>query len=110
MNNNFKPIVITIAFGNKNAARELGKKLVEQKLVACAQLFPIQSIYRWDNAIQADDECLLQAKTTEANIENIEKLVTKEHSYEVPEIIATSIVWGHQPYLQWLADNTRESE
>jgi periplasmic divalent cation tolerance protein len=30
------------------------------------------------------------------------------HPYEVPEIIALPVIAGHQPYTQWVYQETRE--
>ena len=108
MNQDSQFTVISIACGNREAAIHLAKKLVENQLVACAQLFPIHSIYHWDGAVQSDEEVMLQAKTHTTKLEAIEKLVLQEHDYEVPEIIATPILWGHQKYLDWVKENTIE--
>ncbi len=32
--------------------------------------------------------------------------VAELHPYEVPEIIVTRVVGGHEPYLQWVLEQT----
>jgi periplasmic divalent cation tolerance protein len=95
------PLQVNISFPDQTTAETVARQLVEQKLVACAQLFPIQSIYRWEG-IQSDAEILLQAKTVAEQLVAIESLVLAAHPYELPEIIAIPIVWGYEPYLEWL--------
>ena len=102
-----EPVQISISFGDKESAISLGKRLVELRLIACAQIFPISSIYQWNDKIQSEEEYLIQAKTTRGNLSEIETYITKNHSYEVPEIIAVPIVWAHEPYLNWVQQNTR---
>lgn len=97
-------IVVSIACPNKLMAMNIGRTLVTEKLVACAQLFPIHSIFQWDGAIQSEEEVVLQAKTFSGQLPKIEGLVVKMHEYEVPEIIATPIAWAHQPYLDWMEE------
>jgi len=101
------PIQVSISFPEQQLAEKVAKQLVTARLVACAQLFPIQSIYRWEG-IQADAEVLMQAKTVAGQLETIEQMVVASHPYEVPEIIATAIVWGHAPYLDWLQRESQE--
>ncbi|MEM7657070.1 MAG: divalent-cation tolerance protein CutA [Bacteroidota bacterium] len=101
------PIILSIACADQESAKAIGAKLVEAKLVACAQVFPIHSIFRWEGKVQSEAEVMLQAKTLEKHVTAIEKLVVEQHSYEVPEIIATPIVWGHQSYLDWMKAETR---
>ena len=103
-------VVVSISCGNNTQAVSLSKKLVEANLVACAQLFPIQSIYHWDGAVQNDQEVMIQAKTLASKLEALEELVVEEHDYDVPEIIATPIIWGHSAYLDWIEANTKENQ
>lgn len=103
-------ISVTISFPNEAEALKIARLLVEQKLIACAQLLPIQSIYNWKGELQNEKEVLLQAKTTEAKLSKIEEVVVAAHTYDVPEIIATPIIFGHQPYLDWINENTTSTD
>jgi periplasmic divalent cation tolerance protein len=82
--------------------------LVEHRLVACAQLLPIQSIYRWKGKVEQENEVLLQAKTIATKLPEIEAFVLERHTYEVPEIVATEVVWGHTKYLEWVKESVVE--
>lgn len=99
-------LVLSITFPDRERAMQVGQLLVDQRLVACAQLMPIHSVFRWEGKVQSEDEVLLQAKTTEARLSAIEALVKQHHSYDVPEMIATPVVWGHEPYLDWVKKET----
>ena len=102
------PLIVSIACPNEDSANRIAKALVEHKLIACAQLFPIQSIYRWEGTVQLASEVLLQAKTMSDQLPEVEALVTQLHEYEVPELIATSIEWGLAAYLDWMWEVTGE--
>lgn len=108
MNEKVKPVVVSITFGDQASAVKLGKEMVEMKLVACAQLFPILSIYNWKDEVQSDNEFFMQAKTVASKIEQIEQFIVEHHTYDVPEIIVTPIIWGHAPYLEWVVGETGE--
>jgi periplasmic divalent cation tolerance protein len=99
-------VIVSIACPSTAVARQLGRELVAARLVACAQVFPIHSIYRWQGQVEAEDEHLLQAKTTADCLPGLEKLVIEQHPYEVPEILATPVQWGHGPYLDWVREQT----
>ncbi|MEM1324574.1 MAG: divalent-cation tolerance protein CutA [Bacteroidota bacterium] len=99
-----KLVLLTITFPNEAAAKTMAQQLVERRLVACAQLLPIQSIYRWEGAVQQENEVMLQAKTLSSKLTDIEAFVSENHGYDVPEMVATEVVWGHQPYLDWVSD------
>lgn len=96
--------IVYITAGSMEEAKQIAKTLVEMKLAACVNLFPIISIYRWDG-IQEDSEVAMIAKTTYEQIENIIKVVSEMHSYTVPCIISLSIDGGLRDYLDWIDEN-----
>ena len=98
--------IVVITAANDDEARMLGKTLVEEKLVACANIFPVNSIYRWKGDLYEEVEVMLFCKTTEENVEKVIARVKELHSYEVPEIIALPIIAGSQEYLAWVENST----
>lgn len=91
-----------------DGARALGQALVEERLVACAQLLPgVESIYRWEDDVQNAGEVLLILKTTRAGFERLQARLVALHPYDVPELVAVPAVAGLPAYLHWVADSTR---
>ena len=99
--------VITTVVSSQEIAQELSEKLVKERLVACAQFFPIDSIYSWKGKIEEDKEWLIQCKTIAANISAIEKFIGDIHPYDVPELIATPIIWTSKAYGKWIIESTQ---
>ena len=88
-------------------ASRLARTLVDERLAACVNRLPgVESTYRWNGAVQVDEEVLLVIKTSRARYEALEARVVALHPYEVPEVIAIPIE-GHAPYLAWIAKETR---
>lgn len=86
------------------AASALAGALVEARLAACVNLLPgIESVYRWQGAVERSAETLLIAKTTPAAYSALEARVRELHPYELPEIVAVDIAAGLPAYLHWLA-------
>lgn len=86
---------------------DIGRTLVQEKLVACANIISgVRSIYAWDGDISDDNESLMILKTRTSMLEAVRQRVIQIHPYDVPEIIALPIIAGHGPYLQWIADST----
>lgn len=95
-------IFVYITCPNKKEAQKIGRVLIEKKLVACLNIFPISSIYRWQKKIVRDKEVVLIAKTLKKNFKKVEATVKTLHSYQVPCICAWPIIKVNQKYLKWL--------
>jgi periplasmic divalent cation tolerance protein len=95
--------IVYITTGSMEEAKQIARRLVNEKLAACVNMFPITSIYRWDG-IQEDNEVAMIIKTTHEQLQNIEITVKEMHSYTVPCIISFSIDGGSRDYLDWIDD------
>ena len=89
-------------------ANRIALAVVEAGLAACVNLLPrVQSVYRWQGAIESASEVPLLIKTTAGRYAELEAAIRELHPYDVPEIIALPIAQGLPAYLQWLAAETR---
>lgn len=88
-------------------AEGLARELVERSLAACVQIGPgLNSVYRWQGAIERSAERLLLIKSRRGLFAALEAAIKARHPYEVPEIVALDVSAGHAPYLDWLAAST----
>lgn len=100
-------IVIFVTAKDEVQANKIAEKLVAEKLVACANVVSgVQSIFRWDGKIDRAREVLLILKSRRRHFPAIVKAVKALHSYDVPEVIALSIVEGNEDYLKWMSEST----
>jgi len=97
-------VTVSIACGDAEEAKTIAGRLVEQKLAACAQILPTDSVYRWRGKLEREAEYPVLAKTLTAALPALEKLVVAHHGYEVPEILALPVAWAHGPYAEWLRE------
>lgn len=88
-------------------ARRIARELLERRLVACANLFPIRSLYRWEGAIEEASEVAMFLKTTRGRVDEVAKAVAALHPYEVPCAVAFQLGGGHGPYYEWVDSETR---
>ena len=101
-------IVVFTTAGSKEEATKLSRGLVEEKLAYCVNTLPsIESTYYWKGKLCVDEELLLVIKTQESKFTAMESWVRKNHSYEIPELIALPIVKGSADYLKCIDDWTR---
>ncbi len=94
--------IIYITAGDMAEARNIGHKLIDEKLAACANIFPISSIFRWKGKIDEANEFAIIVKTRADKVEEIESRVKELHSYEVPCIISFNLAGGSAEYLKWI--------
>ena len=99
-------VVVYITAPSRDEAARIARALVEERLAACVNLTPIESVYRWQGAVEEAAELLLVVKTRRAALDALAARVRALHSYTVPEIIALPLVAGWPPYLQWIAAET----
>jgi periplasmic divalent cation tolerance protein len=89
-------------------ADRIARTIVEQRLAACVnRLAPVESVYRWQGAVERATEVPLLIKTTRERYAEIEQAIRALHPYEVPEIIAMPVSAGLASYLRWVADETQ---
>ncbi|MCR8573590.1 divalent-cation tolerance protein CutA [Streptomyces sp. Isolate_219] len=88
-------------------AKDLASSAVEAKVAACAQIDgPITSVYRWEGAVQTDQEWRVLYKTTTERYPELEAHLKSVHDYDTPEIIAMPVTHGSDAYLAWVAEET----
>lgn len=96
-------VVLTTA-PSRPVALELGHALLEAKLAACINLFPVHSLYTWQGETQSEEEWQLVIKTDLRRWDELEAAITRLHPYEVPELVALPLASVSGAYGQWLGE------
>ena len=100
----FSEIYVTAA--TLKEANGIARAIVEEKLAACVNIFPITSLYRWKGNIEEEEEYALSIKTKSALVDKVATRVRQMHSYENPCIISFAIESGSPTYLNWIHEET----
>jgi len=88
-------------------AESLARALIKKRLAACVQIVPrIRSVYEWRGTVDVIEELLILIKTTGSNLDAVTDYLEKQHSYEVPEIIALPIEGITDSYAKWIVTST----
>lgn len=99
--------VVLVTAPDEAAAATLARTLVDERLIACANLVPkIRSIFRWKGVIHDADEVLLVMKTRSSAVEALIARVKALHSYTVPEVLELPVRASFGPYLDWVWQET----
>ena len=94
----------------RDEAMKIGRALVEERLVACANILgPMDSIYWWDGAVKSETEVAFIVKTRATLVDQVVARVTEMHSYDCPCIVALPIEGGNPDYLAWIEAQTFQS-
>jgi len=87
---------------SKEHALELARAAVEARAAACVQIIgPITSVYRWDGAVQEDQEFLCLFKGPASRLKPLMDFVRDRHPYDTPEITAVPSTAVDERYLAW---------
>ena len=85
-------------------ADALANALVAQRLVACAQVSSIGSVYRWQGEVVRAPEVRLLLKTTEARYDALEQALLELHPYDTPAIVALPAKRASAAFSAWVAE------
>lgn len=93
-------------FPTKKKAENVVKVLVKEKLIACGNIFKVNSIFRWKKSINKSGEYVAIMKTKTKLVKKVENKIKKLHPYECPCIINFKFS-GNKEYLKWLRESTQ---
>jgi periplasmic divalent cation tolerance protein len=91
---------------DRETARALARELLERRLVACANLVPIESMYHWEGRIEEAGEVAMFLKTRRERVPDVVRAVEALHPYEVPCVVAFELGEGSPAYFRWVEDET----
>ena len=99
--------LVYVTFPSIDDAKRISRALIEQRLAACANIFPAhQSMYWWEGKVEENDEITVIYKTKPVVFDAFKELCEEMHPYDVPCIVALPIHDGHKPFLGWVAEHT----
>lgn len=87
-------------------ARAIGRKLVEERLAACVNIFPIYSSYWWEGELVDDQEAVMIVKTRRGRFDIVSQRIAALHTYSVPAIFSLPVGAVRDSYLRWVLAET----
>lgn len=95
-------LIFYITHPDEATARRVSDHLLERRLVACANIFPIQSAYWWQQSLQHEGEWVSIVKTRLDLETAVEAAVQAMHPYQTPCILRFE-ARANAAYEEWIA-------
>jgi periplasmic divalent cation tolerance protein len=92
--------------GQADDAHRMATAAVERGLAACVHIDAVQSVYRWQGAVQHDTEQRLMFKTTAAAAPALRALILEMHPYDLPALYALEVTDASPAYAEWVSQQT----
>ena len=80
--------ILYTTFSSQEEAESLAQKVLSEKLAACVNIFPAgRSLYLWKGRLEENVECYVIFKTLPDLLEDLERYIINNHSYDTPAIL-----------------------
>ncbi len=99
-------LVIYVTYASEEEATKICGSLLEQKLIACANIHHVQSMYTWEGKINKEKEWVSILKSTAANWRALQTHIQSLHSYDTPCITKWSAT-ANEKYAKWINESTK---
>ena len=99
-------ILIYVTHKNLEEAKKVGNELLKEKLIACANYYPIKSSYWWQGKIENSEEYVSLLKTKKENWYAVKEKIKKIHPYKVPCIMKMDVE-ANEDYDSWVKEETQ---
>lgn len=101
--------LVYITASSKAEALSIARSLVEEKLVACANIIgDVSSVYRWQGKIEESQEAVILAKTVGSQVPRVVERVKELHSYDCPCIAAIPVTEGNRAFFEWVEHSVND--
>ena len=94
-------LVVTTTVATLAQGQALARRVVEERVAACAQVDAVQSVYRWGEKLCDEAEVRLTMKTMATKAGAMEAFFKQHHPYDVPEFVSTTMQ-ASAAYAEWV--------
>jgi periplasmic divalent cation tolerance protein len=100
--------LIWCPFPARGSARTVAAQLLDERLVACANLFgEIESLFLWEGQCESASETGVLFKTSMARLDHAVERLGKLHPYDTPAILGWRADAALPATLRWLGSVTQ---
>lgn len=98
-------ILIFVSFESIEDAEKSANYLIDNKLAACVELYPVNNFYVWEGKKVNAKEISGIIKTEDGYFEKVKTELEKILSYEIPQIIEIKATNVNDSYLKWVKES-----
>jgi len=86
-------------------AQSLGTLIINKKIAACVDFWPIFSCFNWKGVFQRVSQAMLLVTTFEAKLEDVNQIISDNHNYSIPLIAGVDVRRINHPYKEWMTES-----
>jgi periplasmic divalent cation tolerance protein len=102
-----KPLLVYTTFPDVDTALSIGEGLVNDKLIACINVFPaVTSVYAWEGSTERGTETAAVLKTRLHLKTALEDALRARHPYDTPSVFFIEPSQAMPETLAWLVSET----
>ncbi len=95
--------LIWCPFPDRDHARSVANALLDENLIACANILgPMESLYKWNGERHSDEEIGVLFKTKQELLDECVERLGQLHRYNSPAIVGWVCDKAHPATLDWL--------
>ncbi len=95
-------IIVGITCETRDSAKRISRVLLEKRLIACSNIFPVESFFWWKGSFESSQEVFLMCKSLDSKYHAIKEAVEEIHEYDVPLIEAWKVDYINEDYEKFL--------
>jgi len=95
-----------VAAPDRETARTIARVVVERRLAACANYWPVESRYWWEGTQEETHEFVIILKTRRSLVRKLIAAIRSVHPAEVPCIVSYPMGPALPEYLDWIDAET----
>ena len=90
-------------------ADAIARALVEERLAACVNAWPVRSTYHWKDELEVENETTLLIKVATESVDRLRRRLCELHPYELPEFVVIDVDRAQSlgQYVEWVRTESR---